>query len=150
MSQDEQNISLESQLRGIPLREPTLSLDARVNDLFAKSRARQSRRLTIHRFAIAAGVLIAIGIGLQLSLPKHQSPQIAKVVVPHVDHAVQIERDTSTVYDDGIVATTGEAAYQQIRRRTVREIWYVDPATHAQLQMTIPTEQILIQKVDAY
>jgi hypothetical protein len=146
MNPDDQNASLESLLRSTPLREPGFGLDARVNDVF---RSKQSHRLTIHRFAIAAGVLAAIGIGIRLSLPKHQPQQIANVVAP-TEHPVQIERDTFTVYDDGIVATTDNAAYQQIRRRTVREIWYVDSATHAQLQMTIPTEQILIQKVDAY
>lgn len=148
MDTNDQDSSLESLLRGLPLREPTLGLDARNNSEFARLRSQKLRRLRLHRIAIAAGILIAIGLGIRLSLTK-KAPPIASIAAP-VANPIQIERDTSTVYDDGVVATTDDSAYQQFRRRTVREIWYVDPNTHAQLQVVIPTEQVLIQKVDAY
>jgi hypothetical protein len=148
MNPDDQDPSLESLLRGLPLREPTLGLDARVNAEFATLRQRQTSRLRLHRFAIAAGILIAVGIGVRLAQPKKPEPAVSLGAPPA--QPIQIERDTSTVYDDGVVAATDDAAYQQYRQRTVREIWYVDPNTHAQLQVVIPTEQVLIQKVDAY
>jgi len=148
MNPDDQNSSLESLLRSLPLREPSLGLDGRVNDEFARLRTRQTRRLGLHHIAIAAGVLMAIGIGVRLSLPK-KAPSIARIAAP-IANPIQIERDTATMYDDGVVATTDDAAYRQFRRRTVREIWYVDPNTHASLQVVIPSEQVLVQKVDAY
>jgi hypothetical protein len=148
MKFDDQDTSLESLLRGLPLREPTLDLDARVNAVFAKIRSPQPRRLRLYRLAIAAAALLAIGIGVRLSLPRKPLP--VTDVVASQTHPIQIERDTSTVYDDGVVATTGDAAYQQFRRRTVHEIWLVDPKAHSQLQMVIPTEQVVIQKVEAF
>src|ERR1039458_5805939 len=117
MNSDDQDSSLESLLTSLPLREPTLGMDIRVNEEFARLRLQQPRRLWLYRVAIAAGVLLAIGIGIRLSLPIKSRP-IASVVVGQT-HPIQIERDTSTVYDDGVVATTGDAAYQQFRRRTV-------------------------------
>ena len=148
MNHDDTDASLESFLRSIPLRQPSLRLDARVNDVFANLRSQQTRRLRLYPIAIAAAILIAIGIGVRLSLPKKAAPVAS--VVASTAHPIRIERDTSTLYDDGVIATTGDAAYQQFRRRTVREIWYVDPATHAKLQVVIPAEQVLIQKVEAY
>jgi len=148
MNLDDQDTSLESLLRSTPLREPSLNLDARVNATFAKMRSQQPRRLRLYRMAIAAGVLVAIGIGIRLSLPMKTMP-IASVVVPSA-HPIQIERDTSMVYDDGVVATADDAAYQQFRRRTTREIWYIDHKAHSSLQVVIPVEQILLQKVDSF
>jgi hypothetical protein len=148
MDPDDQDASLESLLRGLPLREPTLGMDARVSSELAKLRSQQPRRLRLHRIAIAAGVSIAVGIGIRLSLPKKVTP-IASISVT-VANPIQIERDTSTMVDDGVIAATDDAAYQQFRRRTVREIWYVDPKSHAQLRVVIPTDQVLIQKVDAF
>jgi hypothetical protein len=148
MNFDDQDASLESLLAGVPLREPSLNLDARVNATFAKMRSQQPRRLRLHHMAIAAGILLAVGIGVRLSLPRKSLP-VASTATP-ISHPAQIERDTSTLFDDGVVASTGEAAYQQFRRRTVREIWFVDPKNHSSLQVVIPTDQVLIQKVDAF
>jgi hypothetical protein len=145
MTPDNQDSSLESLLRGLPLREPTLGLDARVGAAFKQFNHR--RRVRLYPFAIAACLLIAIGFGFKMM--KTKSPPI-NTEVATVTHPIQIERETSTVIDDGIIASTDDAAYQQYRRRTVREIWTVDPKTHAQSRVVIPTEQVFIQKVDAY
>jgi hypothetical protein len=147
MPVDDQDSSLESTLRSLPLREPSLRLDARIDATLKEFRARRSRRLRLYPFAIAASLLIAIGIGFKMTRPKTPpiTAEVATAATP-----IQIERDTSTVYDDGVIASTDDAAYQQYRRRTVREIWYVDPKTHAQSRVVIPTEQVFIQKVDAY
>jgi hypothetical protein len=149
--------SLESLLRATPLREPSERMDVRVEAVFANHRAHAARRslrlsldrISRHRPAIAAGILIAIGIGFRLSLPKPKPP-VAIVPETVASHPFQIEQDTSTLYNDGMIAGTDDGAYLQIRRRTVREIWYEDPSTHAKLQVTIPTEQVVIQKVEAY
>ena len=150
---------LEGLLKSVPLREPSYRLDARVESVFANHRAYAPRRLWLNpaivgRMVIAAGVLIAMGIGVRLSLPKHSQP-MAITTAPSelvaISHPIRFEQETSTVIDDGIIASTDDAAvYQQYRRRTVREIFYEDPATHAKLQVTIPTEQIVIRKVEAY
>ncbi len=145
--------SLEAMLRSLKLREPGGRMDSRVDAVFANHRAYAPRRLTLHRIgwhrmAIAAGILLAIGIGVRLSLP-HRQPTVATVATPP-SHPIEIETDTSTVIDDGVVARTHDAVYEQYRHRTVREIWYEDPGTHAKWQVTIPTELVVIQKVEAY
>ena len=145
MNPDDQDSSLESMLRSLPLREPTLGLDARVDATFKQFNSR--RRVRAYPFAIAACLLIAIGVGFKIL--KSKSPAISTEVAT-VSNPIQIERETSTVIDDGVISGTDEAAYQQFRKRTVREIWYVDPKTHAQSRVVIPTEQVFIQKVDAY
>ena len=147
MNFEDPDASLESLLRSVPLREPDSDLDARVNATLASYRLRQPRRFQFYRMAIAAGILIALGIGVRLSLPKAHP---VAVVTPAKPNPIRLERDTSTVYDDGMIAGTGDTAYQKLRRRTVREIWYIDPATHAEVLMTIPSEQVIIQKVEAF
>jgi hypothetical protein len=142
---DDQDSSLESMLRSMPLREPTLGLDARVDAAFKQFRARRHVRLYP---AIAACLLIAIGIGLKMM--RHKAPLIPGVVSTAAVNPIQIERDTTAVYDDGVIASTDDAAYQQFRKRTIREIWYVDPKTHAESRVVIPIEQVFIQKIDAY
>jgi hypothetical protein len=97
--------------------------------------------------ALAASVLIAIGIGVHIATKK--APPVA-VIDPPKANPIQMERDTSTLIDDGIIASTGDAAYQQYRRRTIREIWYINPSTHAEMLVTIPSDEIFIQKVEAY
>jgi hypothetical protein len=170
--------AIESLLKGVPLREPGAWLDSRVDAVFAQYRQtenqpavsktagkagswvylRNQRRFAsiklfpspvFHRLAIAAGILLALSIGVRLSLPRHAQPvAVVPPIETPVSHPIRFEQETSTVFDDGIVASTDDAAYQQYRRRTVREIYYEDPKTHAKLQVTIPTEQVVIQKVD--
>jgi hypothetical protein len=152
MNADDHDPPMESLLRGTPLREPSDALDARLDLAFAQHRSRQPRRIWLRPLALAAGVLIAAGIGLLVSRPKLpktdvQPPSVA--LKPSPD-PIRLERDISTLYDDGIVASTDDAAYEQFRRRTVREIWYVDPTTNARTKMTVPTEELLIEKVDAF
>jgi hypothetical protein len=144
----ENDRSLESLLRSPPLREPGTDLDARVHATLASFALQRTRRIRLHRMALAAGLLIAAGVGIRLSLPKVHPP-VAQVPTKQPE-PIRIERDTSTVYDDGVIAGADDSAYEKFRRRTVREIWYIDPATHAQVRMTIPTEQIVIQKLDAF
>jgi hypothetical protein len=93
-------------------------------------------------------LLIAGGVGIRLSLPKAHPP--VALVPTKTPEPIRIERDTSTLYDDGVIAGSDDSAYQKFRRRTVREIWYIDPVTHARVQMTVPSEQIVIEKVDAF
>jgi len=148
MGAEEFDRSLESLLRSPPLHEPSADLDARVNATLAGSALRQARRVRLHRMAMAAGFLIAAAIGIRLSLPKSHPP-VAMVPMKSPE-PIRIERDTSTLYDDGMIAGSDDSTYQKFRRRTVREIWYIDPVTHARVQMTIPSEQIVIEKVDAF
>ncbi len=147
MKTDEDS-QLESLLLSLPLRQPGAGFDARMDAALSVASDSQARRLWIfHPLSIAAGLLLAAGIGIRLSLPR--PVPVAQIAAPAA-HPIRVERDSSTVYDDGIIADTGDAAYQQFRRRTVWEIWVVDPATHATVEATIPTEQIVIEKVDAY
>jgi hypothetical protein len=148
MDLQENDRSLESLLRSPPLREPSPDLDARVNATLASFALRQTRPIRFYRMALAAGLLIAIGVGVRLSLPKPLPP--VAMLPTKTPEPIRIERDTSTLYDDGVIAGSDDAAYQKFRRRTVREIWYIDPVTHARVQMTIPSEQIVIEKMDAF
>jgi hypothetical protein len=147
MKYENPEASLESLLRSAPLRGPSDALDTRVNATFAQYRFKQPRRFQIYKMALAAGLLIALGIGVHIATKK--APPVAVVDPPKVN-PIQMERDTSTVIDEGIIASTGDAAYQQFRRRTVREIWYINPGTHAEMLVTIPSDEIFIQKVEAY
>jgi hypothetical protein len=148
MKFEDSDASLESLLRSLPLREPGEQLDARVAAALAQARFRHARRFRFYPMALAAGLLIALGIGIHLAtFKKSPPPVVASIPQPG---PIQIERDTSTLYDEGIIADSDDAAYQKFRRRTVREIWYINPATHARALMTIPTEQIVIQKVDSF
>jgi hypothetical protein len=158
MSDDNDNSSLESLLRSTPLREPSEHLDARVDAVFATYRFRSAERgrAPFLRLAVAAALLIAVGIGIRMSIPNGNRPvavtqaNAAPTTVSAQLHPIRIERDTTTIYDDGVIAGADDSAYQQYRRRTVREIWYIDPSTHAKVVVTIPTEQVMIQKMETF
>jgi hypothetical protein len=141
MNLDDPDRSLESLVRSVPLREPGDDLEARVRAAFHQSRR---SRFGFYPIALAASVLLALAIGVRLALPKPHPGEIAAV------QPIQIERVTSTVYDDGVIASTDDAAYRQLHRRTVREIWTIDPKSHSRSVVAVPAEQILIQKVDAF
>jgi hypothetical protein len=160
---DDGDQAVESLLRSAQVRKPSLQLDARVNAVFAEHRHSVSRRPAMtspafygsRRLAIAAGLVIAIWIGARLAWPPKIKPLAIRPttessVLHPVLHPIEFEQDTSTVYDDGIIDTAGGSAFRQYRRRTVRQIWYEDPQTHARLQMIVPTEQVVIEKVESF
>lgn len=157
MSDDHENSSLESILRGMPLRGPSEHLDARVDAVFASYRFRPAWRggAPFLRLALAAGLLIAVGISIRMGIPDRHPPVAVTVPNPPTAasaqlHPIRIERDSTALFDDGVIAGADNSAYQQYRRRTVRDIWYIDPATHAKVVVTIPTEQVMIQKMETF
>jgi hypothetical protein len=146
MQSDDPDRSLESQLRGLPLRSPSAALDDRVNRAFAQHRFRQPRWALFTRLAIAACLLLGVGYGL-ISIAHRPTPPVTFSVTP--PGPIQLERDTSTIYDEGVIVRNDDA-FEQYRRRTVREIWYIDQATHSQVEVTIPIEQVFIRKMEAF
>jgi hypothetical protein len=146
MNYEDPDAPLESELRGLPLREPGRALDVRVNRVFARQRFRRPQWTVFARLAMAACLLLGVGYGL-INIAHRPTPPVKFSMTK--PRPIRLERDTSTLYDE-VVIVRNDDAYQQYRRRTIREIWYVDPATHSQIEMTIPVDQIFIRKMEAF
>jgi hypothetical protein len=148
--------ALENLLQAAPLRAPSPRFDARMDSVFTVAESSRRNRWRLVPLAIAAGVIVAAAPTLWL-FRTAANPQLKIARLTPASHPIEsansqlrIERDVSRVFDDGIVAVSDNSPYRQIRRQTVRDIWYVDPRTHARLLVRVPSEQVLVQKVEAF
>ena len=132
---------LERLLGGLSLRRPGTTLDGRI----AASAARRSFQPA--RWAMAAGVLVAAGVAWHLgSRPAVVRPAVASVASP-----VSAERVVSRTVDDGeIVVVAGRGPCRRVREQTVRDVWWVDPATGARLYARLPSERVTVEPAETF
>ena len=124
---------LEALLRGLPLRPPPAGLDDRI-----AASVRRRPRHPARWVAAAAVLLAAVGV---LHRTGH-GPTTPSASVRPVSSPVLVERETSQTFDDGVVSVTGQAPYRRLRERTLREVWWTDPATGARLWARLPSERV--------
>jgi hypothetical protein len=63
---------------------------------------------------------------------------------------IGLQQTFDHVQDDGVVIVDGKAAYQRIRRQAVRRIVVVDPATGEHVTVSIPTQELLVRRVEPF
>jgi hypothetical protein len=134
---------LESLLRRPLLRKPTSQLDAQLQTCFT------ANRRNYRPFALAAAILLCVGIAIWSDI-HHQTAPMKTAMQPPPQQIIQVEKVSSQIFDDGIVAVADNVPYQQLRRRTVRNVVLIDPQTHSRLQLIVPTDQVIITKAETY
>ena len=146
--------ALENLLRTARILAPSARLDARLESVFAGESPQRSR-MRLLPLAIAAGLVIAGAPVVWVLRTASVPPGIVRLTAASHPAAsspdeMRVEQDFSRVIDDGVVAVSDNTPYQQVRRQTVRDIWYIDPRTQSRLLVRVPIEQVLVEKVEAF
>jgi hypothetical protein len=146
---------LESALRTARVRVPSGRLDDRMRAVFADAESSRRQRMWLGPLAIAAGLAIVAAPAFWVWRSSGHVPGVVRITAasqPAETAAapLRLQRDVSQVFDDGVVAVSDNTPYRQIRRRTISDIWFIDPQTHARLLVRVPSEEISVQKAEAF
>ncbi len=85
---------------------------------------------------------------LQSRLSETESPTEAGASVS--SSPVGLQQTFDRVQDDGVVLVDGKAAYQRLRRQAVRRIVVVDPETGEHVTVSIPTQELLVRRLQPF
>ena len=132
---------IEARLAALPLRRPPAGLDGRI------AGALNGRRRPWGRWAIAGTVAAAAAV---LVIRGARSPTPNPDPGPPRASPVWVERDVSQTVDDGVIVVNNRVPYRQVRQRTVRQIWWADPATGARLWAEVPTERVAVEPAGTF
>jgi hypothetical protein len=155
----ESDNDLEQLLRGLPRRQPSAQLDARILASVRGGPARVPvQRYRVWWMAVAASVAIMIGVEIVRERSLQMKPQPQKSVVATTVNAptasfespMELETTVSRTIDDGIVDVEDGVPYRQIRRETVKDYWIVDPSTGAKARVRVPSEQVLVCREETF
>jgi len=156
---------IEHLLRRLPVQEPSMMLDRRIESL-----AWRTGRVDALRYVgLGAAAMLALVIGAaplfrrQLPnvvtidtkpAPKHINREGAKPPVPNKSpnllSSLVLEHTSSRVTDDGVVAVVDGTPVRRYRKRSVQQVWMVDPKTGSPVSVTIPRDQVVLRKIEAY
>lgn len=153
---------MASLLRGIPLRQPSVDLDARIlrqcrrGELF-HLRPSWSTRFARSGIAIAAVLAIALGMAALLhhgwSVPPkpNQVAYIPKTTSsPPATRPIRLIRTLGAVANEGVVAAPGGEPMLRFRSRTIQEVVVFDPQRGTHVSYRQPVEQVTWVRVRAF
>ncbi len=153
---------IEAMLKGLPLRKPPSSLDAKIRTLLHPHRLHWMARALAAAATIAAGLVLAFMI--RTSALNHNNrnqpagtgePRMASTLgagmetVAARDTASPVVTEqtwTRTDYGD-LILVDGQRPVRQFRRQHVQQVQWTDPQRGVQMQMTIPRAEVIL--VDA-
>jgi hypothetical protein len=156
---------IEHLLRRLPVQEPSVMLDRRIEAL-----ARPTGRFDALRYVgLGAAAMLALVIGAapmfrrQLPnlitvdtkpAPRQIEPARTKTPVPYkspkLAGSLVLEHTSSRVTDEGVVAVVDGTPVQRYHKRSVQQVWMVDPKTGSPVSVTIPRDQVVLRKIEAY
>lgn len=154
---------IERLLTDLPLREPSAMLDYRVRRMTRSSPWLEKARL----IGLGAAAMLALGLGIQpllphggtsVTQPKGGSPtptpiQLLKTGEQKAstpDRPLLVRYTNSHVADDGIVGFVGSTPLQRLRRHSVQRMWLIDLKTGARVGVTVPRDEVVVRKVQAF
>ena len=158
---------VEQLLRGMPLRRPGAPLDARMHALLGRRTASRARLAWL---GAAAVITIATGVAplAWQAIRAGGKPHVAEVGRPAVSDgghsttapltramyaapralpALRVERSVDRVTDEGIVGRIGDTPLQRYRRRSVQQVWMVDPQQGTRVAATVPRDEVVVVRV---
>jgi len=161
---------IESLLRKLPLRRPSVELDGRVMSEITH------RNYFPWRMAAAAAVVFAVGTTVILSrnvwkpwttlhinvartntaVPR--SPEVPMAMAaPATDDAslysngaMRVQRTLAAMSNDGLVERTGDTPVQVFRCQTVKQIFFFDPEHNSRMSVTVPVERVVMIPVQSF
>jgi hypothetical protein len=146
---------MEELLRGLPRRGPSAGLDRRIAGSLAPRRVGPGVRV-----AVAASIAVVVGFMTMMMTwsPKYRPVAVHSAagktttasVATSDESPVELETTVSNTIDDGIVAEEDGVPYRQVRRETVREYWWVNPASGARVRMRVPSEQVIVSAEETF
>jgi len=130
----------------------------RAGAAFARSQRRLAPRLAAWGSLAAAAVMAVILLrpGQPVSAPAVSAPAVPAPAVPApvqpsatVTTAVEYQFNSQTI-DQGMVFLDKDTPARQYVERQVETARWVDPITHAQMELTVPHDQILLVGLNTY
>ena len=58
--------------------------------------------------------------------------------------------DRSVLLDDGVVVLANNTAVRQLRRQTIRRVFWRDPQRNIHIEATVPCEQVVLVREVTY
>ena len=142
---------VEEALRRMPLRRPSDLLDERV------------RRVVRPRWGMALGVAAALALlagtgavvvremGREGPRPRELSAQeIEQVEVGEIERPIVVAQSIARVGDKEVIGVDGEGTLRRVRRVVVKQVKYVNPETGKTIWLTVPREEVVVMKVEAF
>ena len=144
---------IEAMLREIPLKEPSSLLDRRLLGTPRASSAMAQLRAAGLGAAVAALLVLAVTVwwtraAKPLGRPPVHSP--VRQASAEAKRPLRIERSMSRVIDDGVIGSAAGVPLQQVRYRSLRQIWIVDPRRGTRLAVTVPDDRVVLIPVRTF
>ena len=142
---------VEETLRRLPLRRPSGMLDERV------------RRVIRPRWGLALGLAAALallaGTGAVLvretwrdgSDRRELSVQdVGQVEVGQIGRPIVLARTVAGMPEDSVIGADAGGTFRRVRRVVVKQVKYVDPDTGKAIYLTVPREEVVVIKAEAF
>ena len=144
---DDEFRRLEELLKGLPVRRPPASLDAKV----LRPARRRALGLGVTAAAAAAAAAALAALLLWPRTP-HEPPSVgvSQARRPGQLEPMQVEETVSQLSYQGLVAPDESWPMRVLRRRAITRTWLVDPQTGYTVETTVPHDQILLIRAEIY
>jgi hypothetical protein len=144
---------VEEQLRRMPLRRPSPMLDERV------------RRVIRPRWGLALGVAAAMallagtGAVLVREMGRHDSIGVGQsarevareqIEVGEIERPIVVAQSIAGTPDGNVIGSDADGTFRRVRRTVVRQVRYVNPETGKTIWLTVPREEVVLMKVEAF
>jgi hypothetical protein len=142
---------VEAILRRVPLRRPSEMLDERV------------RRVIRPRWGLALGVAAVLtllaGTGAVLvretwrEAPDHRelsAQHIGRVEVGRIAQPIVLAQTVEGTANETVIANDGEGTFRRVTRVVIRQVKYLDPETGRTIYLTVPREEVVLIKAEAF
>lgn len=141
---------VEAELRRMPLRRPSDFLDERV------------RRVVRPRWGMALGLAAALALlaGTGAVLVREMGGEgprlrdvaedIERVEAGEIERPIVVAQSVAGRADGEVIGTDGEGTFRRVRRVVVKQVKYVNPETGKTIWLTVPREEVVVMKVEAF
>ena len=144
---------VEEELRRMPLRRPSAMLDERVRTII---RPRWGLALGI---AAAMALLAGTGAVLVREMGREEPigagrsvSEIAReqIEVGQIDRPIVVAQSITGTPDGDVIGSDADGTFRRVRRTVVRQVKYVNPETGRTIWLTVPREEVVLMKVEAF
>lgn len=154
---------VERMLGALPLRQPPAKLDERIRHMTRPV----SRLEKVRWIGVGAAAMLALTLGAAPFLPRRHPAPSALPPSIQPDRPIPLLQDrgnsqsreerpllvrhtTSQVANDGIVGFVGDTPVQRQRKKSVQQMWLIDPTTGARIAVTVPREEVIVRRVQTF